>query len=407
MRIGLDARSLTLPHLRGIGRSLWHLYRRLPALRPDDEFILYHQRALPTARDTDDAPWRQPNVRLQRIDMPGDRLDLWRHVRLPWAAWRDKLDLLHCPASVAPRWSPAPILVTIHDLIPICLPGEVPAAERRQFRRTLRGTLRAARRVVAISNATRDDLGRMFHIPARRISVIPWAADPEVVAACAAPLSDAERERVRGRYNVQQRWLVTFAGASPRKNARRVLAGFAQVSPEVRRSLQVVLIGAHPERYRQALRQEATDLGIEGDVRVLDFVPQSDVCTLLRGASGLLMPSHYEGFGLPILDAFACGTPVLTSPISSMPEIAGDAAVYCDPHDATSIAAGIGRLLDGATADRLAAMGTQRLRLFSWDRAAEATSQTMTACVTRASACATGPCDSMHEARCSAEVLNE
>ena len=373
MKIGLDARSLTLPRPRGTGRNLLDAYRLIPALRPEWQFVLYHQRPLSRElREREDAPWQHPNVELRRIDMPGDRLNAWFQVRLPWAARHDGIDLLHFPANAAPAWCPVPFVVTIHDLIPLRLPGELSPRATRMFRRGLVRGVRRAVRIITVSAATCDELHHGFGVPLDRMTVIPWAPDAHMLAELRRELSAEQCEDVRIKYELGQRWLLSFSGSTARKNAGGVLAGFAGVNAERRRDVQVVLIGCEPAAYRASLVAQAEGLGISAQCRVLGFVPHEDVPALLRGAAGLLMPSRYEGFGLPILDAFACGVPVLTSRVSSMPEVAGDAAVYCDPDDPRSIAAGIQRLLEPATARVLVHRGRARLARFSWERTAAA-----------------------------------
>jgi|GEM_PF-115381 len=372
MRIGLDARSLTMPRPRGTGRNLLDAYRLIPTLRPDWEFILYHQRPAPVD-DTEFEPlWRHQNVRLRRIDLPGDRFDLWLNLWLPLAAWRDHVDLLHLPANRAPAWCPVPLVVTIHDLAPLRVPDEQTPAATAAFRRGVRHALRLARQIITVSHATGAELHREFGLPPQRLNVIPWAADTRIAAAVAAGLSPGELARLRERYCLGERWLVTFAGSHRRKNARGTLAGFARVTAAQRCNVQLVLIGCEPQEYRHSLAVDAERLGIAAQCRILGFVPHGDLPGLLAGSCGLLMPSRHEGFGLPILDAFVCGVPVLTSNLTSMPEVAGDAAVYCDPNDLDSIAHGIATLLEPATAKQLVAKGRRRLEQFSWQRTAEA-----------------------------------
>jgi glycosyltransferase involved in cell wall biosynthesis len=373
MKIGLDARSLTAARPRGTGRNLLDAYRLIPALRPEWQFVLYHQRPLPAAlRDRPDAPWRLPNVKTRQLDMPGDRLGAWFQMRLPLAARRDRVDLLHLPASVAPAWCPVPCVVTIHDLIPLRLPGELPPRATRAFRRGVRRAVRRAAHLITVSAATRDELHRDFAVPLHRMTVIPWAPDAGVLAELRTELTAEQRVELRTKYALAERWLLSFAGSTARKNAEGVLAGFAAVPAEKRADVQVVLVGCEPAAYRNRLLAEAGRLGIGGQCRIHGFVPHEDLPGLLRGACGLLMPSRYEGFGLPILDAFACGVPVLTSLASSMPEVAGNAAVYCDPEDAGSIGAGIARLLEPTTAAELVRRGKRRLASYSWDHTARA-----------------------------------
>jgi len=384
MKIGLDARSMVATRPRGTGRNLLDAYRLIPSLRPSWRFVLYHQRSLPgSARPTAEHPWHHPNVGLRRIDLPGDRLNAWFQVRLPLAAWRDRIDLMHFPANTAPAWCPVPFIMTVHDLIPLKLPGELPRRETRAFRRGLLRGLRRATHIITVSTATRDDLHQDFGIPLSRMTVIPWAPDTGVQTAAHRRLDAEQKRQIQARYDLADRWLLTFSGSTRRKNARGVLDGFARTKPEPRRHTQLVLVGCEPESYRMQLTAQAERLGIRDQCRILGFVPHADVPGLFGGSSGLLMPSRYEGFGLPILDAFASRVPVLTSSRSSMPEVAGDAAVYCDPDDPRSIAAGIEQVLEPTTAEGLITKGCARLSLFSWQRTAELMCTVYETCLNR------------------------
>lgn len=368
IRIGLDARSIFMPHPRGTGRNLLDAYRLIPAMRPDWQFVLYHQRD-----GACDDLTGLPNVRTRRIDIPGDRFDLWLQVRLPAAAWRNGVDLLHLPANAAPKCSPVPVVVTVHDLAPLRHTGGGTDAERRAFRRGVLRAVSTAAHIISPSTATRDELCAEFNVDAERISVIPWAPDQGILRAV-KHASDTERQhqidRVRASYGLADAYLLNFSGSSPRKNARGLLDAYARLSASVRAATQLVIVGCEPASFRADLEERIQDSGLQHDCRLLGFVPHEDLPWLLCGARGLVMPSLCEGFGLPILDAFACGTPVLTSNLSSMPEIAEQAAVYCDPRDPNSIADGIVRLLDPTIGEKLRQAGYERSQEFSWERTA-------------------------------------
>ena len=180
------------------------------------------------------------------------------------------------------------------------------------------------------------------------------------------------QQAVRCQYGLSRPWLMGFSGSSCRKNAFGLIDAMKRLPPEARDSVLLVLIGCEPAEFRERLAERARRRGIASNCRFLGFVPHDDIAGLLGGARGLVMPSLYEGFGLPILDAFALDVPVMTSDVSSMPEIAGDAAVYCNPQDTDSIARGIERLLDDQVAERLVRAGRARVELFTWERTAEA-----------------------------------
>jgi len=371
MRIGLDARTLTAPRPRGTGRNLLDAYRLVTALRPDWDFVLFHQRPL-----ADDAPAAElaarPNVQLRRIDVPGDRLDAWFQLALPLAARQARVELLHLPANAAPAWLPVPAVATIHDLAPLTVSGELPPRATARFRRGVRRAVRRAKHLITVSAATRSALHELFGVPSERVSVVPWAPDAHIAAAAAEARQPQRVAELCQRYGLHGRWLLAFSGWAPRKNARGLLCAFARLPAAVRATNQLVLVGCEPAERRAALRKLTRDLGVASACRILGYVPHADLPGLLAGACGLAMPSLCEGFGLPLLDAMACDVPVLTSNRSSMPEVAADAALYCDPTDPDHIAAGLAELLQPATAARLVARGRARVREFTWERTAAA-----------------------------------
>jgi len=368
LRIGLDARSLVAARPRGTGRNLTDAYRLIPQLRPDWEFVLYHRQGAAVALDGVTAP----HVRTRPVHMPGDRWDAWFQLGLPLAAWRDGVDVLHLPANAAPAWCPVPCVTTIHDLVPLRVADEAAPAVRRGCERGVRRAVRRSRRLICPSAVTRDELVTTFGADAQRVTVVPWAADRALLTALADEAGLArDVARVRAAYGLTRPWLLNFSGRSRRKNAAGVVAAVAALPAAVRREICVLLVGCEPDEYRATLAEQAAAAGVADAVRVSGFVPHGDLPGLLAGARGLLMPSLCEGFGLPILDAFAAGVPVLTAALSSMPEVAGEAAEYCDPHAPASIAAGIARLLEPRRADDLRARGRARLARFTWERTAQ------------------------------------
>jgi alpha-1,3-rhamnosyl/mannosyltransferase len=392
VKIGLDARTMFMPRRRGTGRNLRDAFGVIPELRPEWDFVLYHQRADAAGAFADAI--RPANVTARRIDLPGDRLDAWLNLRLPWAARRDRVDLLHVPANAAPAYCPVPFVATIHDLIPLRVDGECSAAGRRRFERGVRRAVGGAAHIITPSATTRDDLIASFDVSGDRVSVIPWAADRDLVRAwrSRARTSAFPDERLRhpavvdtrARYGLARDYWIGFSGSSPRKNASGLIEALAELvraRPDV--GTELVLTGCEPTAFRHGLAEQARRLGVESRCRLLGFVPHADLPGLLGGARGLVMPSLCEGFGLPILDAFAIGVPVLTSGIGSMAEVAGDAAHYCDPRDARSIARGMAALLDDHACERLAQRGAVREREFTWTRTASAMCEVYEMCLER------------------------
>lgn len=360
MRVGTDARTMFAPRRRGTGRNLVEIFHVLPRLKPSWEFVLYHQAAL-----ADDPIPAWPNVQRRRMDVPGDRWHAWQEVALPAYAWHDHVSVLHCPANEGPGRSLVRTVVTVHDLIPLKVPGELSDAETQRFANKLAMAAKRAAVITCVSEATRDDLLERHPECAERVRIVPWAANRTCMAG------EQQSEDAAQRHGVDRPFLLAFSGASKRKNTPRVIEAFARLKETQSGDAQLVIVGCEPAALRTELTALAHDAGVAPQCRILGHVPDADVPALLSAANGLVFASLYEGFGLPILDAFACETPVLTSNVSSMPEVAGDAAIYCDPTNVESIADGMRRLLLGG--DDVTAMvhrGRTRAERFTWEQCA-------------------------------------
>lgn len=363
MRVAVDARSVYQePTLRGVGQSLVGLYRALARRRPSWRFDLYYQTPNGTKPLAD-----CPNVTPRRLDYPGDRFDAWQHLWLPAAARLSGAAVLHAHGAVAPGWPLMPLVTTIHDLTPLVFRPHDPQV-RAWGRTVARGAYRA-QRVLVCSEYTAQEVVRVWAVPRRKLVVVRWGpnealrrvTDPQVRAATAA----------RHGVGPGRPFLLHFGMALPRKNTQRVVRAWAGLPEPVRRAAHLVIVGLEG-RARDAFAQVVAELGVSESVRLHGYVPQADVAALLSAAAGLVYVPLAEGFGLPILDAFVCDCPVLASRVTSIPEVAGPAALLVDPTDAAALTAAMHRLLtDPALQDELRAAGRHRLRAFSWDVCAD------------------------------------
>lgn len=357
----LDARTVYARSRRGTGKAMVALYRELADLRPEWRIFAVHR------EEGDEDPFADvQNITPRQVDIRGDRLGLWPNARLPLAAWGS--DLLHCPANTAPCWSPAPVVLTVHDLIP--LEPDFRTAESDAWARRV---WRSARRAVSITTPSQYSKTRIcgtFEIPEEKVHVIPWAANPGL-----APVTDdTELQRVRKAHGLArgERFVLAFGGLDPRKNTRRLIGAWMSLPETVRREVSLLIVGMRDPLLTE-LRSEIDCRQMRGRCLLTGHIPEADLPGLLSGTDLLCFPTLCEGFGLPVLDAFACGTAVVTSRVSSVPEVAGRAVLYVDPTDETSIAEGIENLLtDDHRRAELARAGRQRGSQFSWRATAEA-----------------------------------
>jgi glycosyltransferase involved in cell wall biosynthesis len=361
MRVAIDARTVYAPARRGTGKTLVDLYATLAAIRPDWEFVMFHQCDLP-----DDPFAGLANVRRRRIDVRGDRINAWQDARLPLAVRAESADLLHCPANTAP-WLPlTPTVVTIHDLIPLEAGSDAP--EARRWRRRVGRSAVHARRIVTPSEYSRRRIVETFEVPLDKVTVNHWAPHPPCRRVQSADAVAAARKK----FGIADgtAYVLAFGAIDPRKNTAGTIEAWRRMPPAVRDSARLLIVGVQAEAlsgFGELARAGAPD----GGIVVHGFVEETEMAALLTGAAALCYPSRSEGFGLPILEAFACGTPVIASGSTSLPEVAGDAALLVDPDDPAAIARALADVLSSAdTRDRLRAAASRRLELFSWDRCA-------------------------------------
>jgi glycosyltransferase involved in cell wall biosynthesis len=357
MRIAIDARKW-LDY--GIGTYIRNLVRHLARLDSETTyFIVCHPSAIPELRDL--------AANFEPIPDTSRGYGVREHLSLPWKLSRLGVDLIHCPHYVVPLLTRTPSVVTIHDCIHLLFPEYLPNRMAWSYARYMMG--RAVGRsalVFTVSEASRRDILNFY--PAAdpdRVQVVPNAIDPALLEQP----DEAQIERIRERYQIRGRFVLYAGNIKPHKNLERLIAAFGLLKRRPGHDdVRLILIGDEVGR-TPSLRRAVEAAGVRQDVRFFGFVPDQTLAGLYRLASAFAFPSLYEGFGLPPLEAMACGTPVLTSNLSSLPEVVGDAALLVDPRQVEEIAAGLARILDDeAFAADLVRRGARRVKEFSWER---------------------------------------
>lgn len=265
----------------------------------------------------------------------------------------DDFDVVHCPTARVPflRKPDARTIITIHDLVPLAAPQTHQWTYRVYFRTVLPRALRHFDHIVASSTSTREDLQKFYAIEPSRISVVPLACGWR-------PLSAAEVVRTKDDFFL---WVGTL---EPRKNLRRTIDAFAGYRTRSATKDRLLVVGARG--------WGRSGVSVPDGVEILGYVDDATLRTLFQRAKALVYPSLYEGFGFPVLEAMTQGCPVITSRSSSLPEVAGNAAIYCDPLDTASIGAAMSQVAGSELRDRMIDAGLTRAGEFSWDRTAEA-----------------------------------
>lgn len=340
MRVCIDARGM-LGRPTGAGKALGYLLRQLRADFPCHEYI--------TCDPPGAASWRLP------------RQLLWEQVELPLRARRFGADVLHVPGGTpGPFISPVKVVMTVHDLAPTRHPEWLPHPRSRWYwGRLVPRAARRAHAVVVPSAATKRDVVALAAIPEARVHVTPWGVplDVDGVLGRATPLD------VRATYGLPEGYVLYVGTIDRRKDYRTLLEAMRHLAPRIHLAVAGTLIAG-----RTDFPETVERLGLGRRVTMLGYVPERDLLALYRGAAVFVYPSFYEGFGFPVLEAMACGTPVITYKTTSLPEVAGDAARLLDcPVSAETLAAEISRVMDDATLRReLIERGLARARRFDW-----------------------------------------
>jgi glycosyltransferase involved in cell wall biosynthesis len=371
MRIAVDAARALRPERTGTERYAWEILRHLLRL---PQAAAHRWRLYVDAADAAEQLARDEAGPLGRASvelcyLPPRRL--WTHYALARAVRGDKPDVLFVPSHVVP-FLPRLLLgalprtvVTIHDLGYRYEPEAHTRAQRLYLDWSTRWSVRAAARVIAVSHATADDLRRFYQVPQRKITVVHEAAAP-------APALDAAAvQEARVRYGLDRPYALYVGTIQPRKNLARLLDAYACLEARGGADFDLVLAGK-AGWLSDDIYAKAAALG--NRVRFPGYVPEADRAALMQGALFFTFPSLFEGFGLPVLEAQTMGVPVLTSENSSLPEVAGDAALLVDPTDVDAIADAMLRLSrDAGLRAALIEAGHANVRRFSWEKAARET----------------------------------
>jgi glycosyltransferase involved in cell wall biosynthesis len=369
MRIGIDATPL-LKELSGIGHYVDRLIRGLQAVDAKNSYRVFY------------TAWKEVGP----VSPPS--LRLFPAKRLPWPKWFLPLatglcrwplpglsrltsdeDIVHWTSNFLPPRGSRKQVLTLYDLTFLLFPKHHPWQRRVLHSMTIARSAALADGIIVISHQTKQDVMRYLGVPESKLHVVYPAASPLF-----EPKSEAQRSKVLSKYRLPDKAYLLFIGnIEPRKNLVRLLVAYAKARPRFARRYRLVVIGGQGWRNTEIFRK-ADELALEDDLTFLGYVPDEDLPSLISGALAFVYPSLYEGFGLPPLEAMACGTPVVTSDVASLPEVVGDAAVMVDPYDTDALATAIARVVESPDLrQELSERGMKRAGLFSWEKTARQT----------------------------------
>jgi len=402
MRIGINGLFLDKPHT-GSGQYTRHLLAALAMLDRENEYCIFTPRGVGKSGYEgirESGLIRKPDSPIPRFpdslvtdslisrfpDSLSNLRKLWfEQVGLPRACRRAQVELVHYPYFAAPLVKPCRVVVTIHDLITLLLPEYRRSLAVRLYNRLIVRAARRAEAIIADSQHSKADIVRHLGIPAGRVHVVYLAAEARF-----HPLDDADAlADARQRYGLGERFVLYIGGLNRHKNVAALLAAFAAIRdrlPDVQLAIAGVPHSADPAVFPD-LGQVARGLGLpvadltglrrpvrSAVVRFLGFVPEEDKPLLYNAAALFVFPSRYEGFGLPPLEAMACGTPVIAARAASLPEVVGDGGLLIAPDDVAGLAQAMLAVLgDPARQAELRARGLAQAARFNWAKTAQET----------------------------------
>jgi len=344
MKIGFNA--YFLKGLRaGIGRYSWNVLEGLRKIALNDRFSI--------------------------CDNPlGLNKFLFEQVYLPFKLWQDRPAVFFSPSMILPFWGKTPSVMVVYDLVFDLFPQYYRGLINQLYLKLFFApSLLRAKKIIAISESTKMDLVNIYQVPPEKVRVIHLAAAEEYKIIT----DQARLSAIKRKYSLPDNYLLFVGTVEPRKNVRGLLQAYFSLPLSIRERHRLVICGQKGWGYK-VLQAWLQDQPARDEVVFLNYVDEADLPAIYNQAALFVYPSFYEGFGLPVLEAMACGVPTITSKTSSIPEVAGDAAILIDPNDPAQLAEKISQVLaDNALAEELRANGLKQASKFSWQKTAQET----------------------------------
>jgi len=376
MHIGIDCRTILDPkrgEQAGVGHYTYFLVEKLLEIDQQNKYTLLFDPKIGDA-----GHFKQKNVTIKFFPFSKYKKYLpvaYSHLLIAGFLEKQKLDVFHSPASSVPLAYPGKSVVTIHDLAIYHQPAWFPKGQKFSTRVVVPQTLKKAKKIIAVSEYTKKDLIKYFKVPEEKVAVIYNGVEEMSQSAKSNKNDKSNRsEKVREKFGIQQDFILSVCTLQPRKNIEGLIKAFDSLrSSQAFKDYQLVIAGGKGWNY-DSIFKLVRKLALTKKVLFTDYISKEDKFALLKEASLFVFPSFYEGFGLSILEAMQQGTPVITSNITSMPEVAGEAGLLVDPYKIDSIAKGIKKVLtDQPLRQRMVGSGLVQAKKFSWRATAERT----------------------------------
>lgn len=364
MKIGIDGRAASWYRGTGIGTYTYQLLKNLELVDPSNEYHLFWP------GDDYDFLQRGPMIKVEEI---GPKKDLfWEEIHIPARLSEEGVEIYHVPQNGIglPKRKESKYVVTIHDLIPYTMPETVGKGYLRIFLHQMPQIIENADLIITVSEYSKRDILRYFNLPPEKVVVTHLAPEDFY-----RPLPSHEVNPVLEKYHLRSGYILYVGGFSQRKNVQMILRAFARIKDQIPETVRIVLAGSQG-RSTAELQALARRKGIEDRVDFPGFIPVDEMASIYNGAKLFIYPSYYEGFGLPPLEAMACGIPVITSNTTSIPEVVGEGARTVSPDDDLQMAEEMLELLTREEAWlELRQKGFQRVAQFDWRKTAAQTLQ--------------------------------
>jgi len=365
LHIGINGRSI-FRRLTGVQNYTREVTRALLALKPaDTDFTVFAGR--------EGRSGAEPDLPLATSFLPADspmRGLAWEQTMLKRMAKKAGVDVLFSPANVAPLFPPVPSVITIHDLAFLLFPQYFSLSFGTYYRTAVPRMAAQASAIITDSESTKGDLIERMRVPADKITVIPLGVSPDFRRR----VTKKEMEEVRARHGLPKKYFLSISSLEPRKNLKGILSAWELLPPDVTSEHRLVVVGAGNRIYADPGLTDAMSRQQPGSVLTPGYIPAPDLPAVYRMATALVFPSLYEGFGLPVLEAMTASTPVITSDRSSLPEVAGHAAVLIDPENREELAAAMELVAtDSGARNMLVERGKKRAAGFTWKQTATQT----------------------------------
>jgi hypothetical protein len=356
MKIGIDAREFQSGRMTGIGRYLWHFLQYAASSKGPHEYVLFCNQKTDVSFDL---------PKLKNVIITENITPIWDQVLLPLNIAKEKIDVFLTPYIKAPFFLPSNMILIINDLIPLLFPEEFGLFKRLYFRFMSGRSARRAKRIITISENSKDDIVKFFRLLADKIMVVHLGVEERFRSP------DIRKEEIRRKYALPQKFILYVGNLSPHKNVQGLIKSYAALPSDMREKYKLVMGVSKSDKYFSHIGKVIREMELIQDVVFTGFIEEKDLPAVYNMGSLFAFPSFYEGFGLPPLEAMACGCPVVSSNTSSMPEVLGDAALFFNPYHVEEMSLAIKQMLeDDNLRNKFRQKGLERAKFFTFEKMA-------------------------------------